>query len=104
MSLPDFMTVDEAAKVVRLGRTAAYAAAARFEATGGAEGLPVVRFGRLLRVPRAQLERIAGGALSDNAPDTELTTKTEPHHQRPTRESRPQRARPQSTTQPSLFD
>lgn len=63
-SLPDFLTVAEAAKVLRLGRTAAYELAARYEATGGAEGLPVVCLGRQFRVPRALLEDLAGGPLS----------------------------------------
>ncbi len=33
-------------------------------ATDGAEGLPVVRIGRLLRVPRARLEAWVGGPLT----------------------------------------
>ena len=66
--LPLFLTVEEAAAVVRIGRTAAYQLAARYEATDGREGLPVVRFGRLLRVPRARLEHWAGGPL-DPPPD-----------------------------------
>jgi excisionase family DNA binding protein len=67
MPLPDFLTILEAAKVLRVGRTAAYELATRYEATGGAEGLPVIRMGRQLRVPRARLEELAGGALSDPA-------------------------------------
>jgi hypothetical protein len=59
----DFLTVLEAAKVLRLGRTCAYELAARYEETGGAEGLPVVRLGRLLRVPRGRLEQLNGGPL-----------------------------------------
>jgi len=68
MDLPDFLTVEEAARVLRIGRTSAYAQAARYEETDGAEGLPVVRVGRLLRVPRARLEAFAGGPLRALAP------------------------------------
>lgn len=57
MNLPDFLTVVEAARVLRIGRTVAYEQAALYEATGGAEGLPVVRLGRQFRVPRARLGR-----------------------------------------------
>jgi len=60
---PAFLTVEEAAAVLRIGRTAAYLLARRWEDTGGAEGLPVVRFGRLLRTPVHALERLAGGAI-----------------------------------------
>lgn len=60
---PAFLTVEEAATVLRIGRTAAYLLARRWEDTGGAEGLPVVRFGRLLRTPVHELERLAGGAI-----------------------------------------
>jgi hypothetical protein len=60
---PAFLTVEEAAAVLRIGRTAAYLLARRWEETGGAEGLPVVRFGRLLRTPVHELERLAGGAI-----------------------------------------
>ena len=59
-TIPDFLTVEEAARVLRIGRTSAYALAALFEETDGAEGLPVVRYGRLLRVPRAALEAQRG--------------------------------------------
>ncbi len=49
--------------MLRIGRTAAYQLAQRDLATGGAEGLHVVRVGRLLRVPRAALEALAGGPI-----------------------------------------
>lgn len=49
--------------MLRIGRTAAYALTRRWRATGGAEGLPVVRVGRLLRVPVHELERMAAGAI-----------------------------------------
>lgn len=62
--LPDFLTVEEAARVLRIGRTAAYEQTRRFEETGGQEGIPVIRVGRLMRVPRGALERWSGGPLS----------------------------------------
>jgi excisionase family DNA binding protein len=68
VGVPDFLTVEEAARVVRIGRTSAYELARRFVETGGAEGLPVVRFGRLLRVPRCRLEEWLGGPISWPAP------------------------------------
>jgi hypothetical protein len=55
-----FLTILEAAALLRIGRTVAYEQARRYLATGGREGLPVVRLGRQLRVPRHALERLAG--------------------------------------------
>lgn len=52
------MTVEEAARVLRIGRSAAYEQARRYLATGGTQGLPVVRLGRRLRVPRQALARM----------------------------------------------
>jgi hypothetical protein len=62
--LPDLLTIEEAARVIRVGRTKAYAMAREWRATGGKTGLPVVDFGNALRVPRCQLETIVGGPLS----------------------------------------
>ena len=56
--LPAVLSVEEAAAFLRIGRTCAYELARRYEATGGRQGLPVVRLGRLLRVPRAALLRL----------------------------------------------
>lgn len=55
---PAVFTVEEAAALLRIGRGAAYAAARRWRATGGAEGLPVIVIGRTLRVPAALLYRL----------------------------------------------
>ena len=52
MVMPDFLPDAEAAHVLRIGRTAAYALAPRYEQTGG-PGLPVIRIGKQLQVPRA---------------------------------------------------
>ena len=62
--LPDLLTIEEAARVIRVGRTKAYAMAREWRATGGRSGLPVVDFGHVLRVPRCQLEMIVGGPLT----------------------------------------
>ena len=58
-----FFTVEEAARVLRIGRTAAYAAAKRYRQTDGAEGLPVVVICGSLRVPGGWLEEMAGGPI-----------------------------------------
>lgn len=58
--LPLVLTVDEAARVLRIGRSAAYEQTAVYLRTGGTEGLPVVRLGRSLRVPRHELGRLLG--------------------------------------------
>lgn len=51
------LTVEEAAKKLRIGRGTAYAQARRWRETNGREGLPVIKLGRTLRVPRAALDR-----------------------------------------------
>lgn len=63
-ALPDFLTVEEAAQVLRIGRTAAYEQTRRYEETDGEAGIPVIRVGRLMRVPRLALERWLGGPLT----------------------------------------
>lgn len=55
---PEVLTVEEAAALLRISRNSAYALARRWLATDGAEGLPVVKLGRTLRVPRPALLRI----------------------------------------------
>jgi Helix-turn-helix domain len=62
---PDFLTVEEAARILRIGRTAAYRLARLYLATGGAHNLlPVVRCGKQLRVPRCKLEEMLGGPIT----------------------------------------
>ena len=56
--LPVVLTIEEAARVLRIGRSAAYELARQWRATDGRVGLPVVAFGRRLRVPRAALIRL----------------------------------------------
>ena len=56
--LPEVLTVEEAAAVLRIGRGAAYELARRWRESDGRDGLPVVTLGRSLRVPRAALRRL----------------------------------------------
>jgi hypothetical protein len=62
--LPDLLTVEEAARVLRIGRTKAYAMTVEWRRTHGKTGLPVIDFGNALRVPRCQLEAIVGGPIT----------------------------------------
>jgi hypothetical protein len=43
---------------LRISHTTAYELAHRWLATGGAEGLPVIHLGRVMRVPRAAIGRL----------------------------------------------
>lgn len=56
---PILHTVEEAAGLLRIGRTLAYVMARRYEDTDGREGLPVVRLGNCMRVPRWALIELA---------------------------------------------
>ena len=58
-----FLTVEEAAQYLGISRNTAYLATKRYRATGGREGLPVIKIGGCLRVPRAALERMAREGL-----------------------------------------
>lgn len=57
----EFLTIEEAAALLRIGRTSAYALAREWRETGGRSGLPVVQLGRQLRVPRAVLADLHEG-------------------------------------------
>src|SRR4051812_16477930 len=54
------LTVPEGGAIVGFGRAKAYQEAARYIATDGREGLPVVAFGRSLKVPTATLLKLLG--------------------------------------------
>ncbi len=57
-NLPPTISVEEAGAILGLSRPSAYAAANRYLASG--EGLPVLQFGRKLRVPTPQLLSLLG--------------------------------------------
>ena len=108
---PDFFTVEEAARVLRIGRTAAYALARRWRDTEGRQGLPVVPVGRLLRVPRVALEEMAGGSLTAASALVEQLAQpaseapiVEPAPSQPRRPTTPRPRRPRSSSidQPAL--
>ena len=66
---PEYLTIEEAAALLRIGRTSAYALAREWRETRGREGLPVVRLGRQLRVPRAALSHLHEGDTPEAPPD-----------------------------------
>ena len=55
--LPPFLTVEQAAKVLQIGRSKAYELTIEFERTGGRSGIPFVWLGRQKRIPRHALLR-----------------------------------------------
>lgn len=59
------LSVPEAARLLGVGRTAAYAAAREFERSDGRSGLPAVRVGTRFRVPTAALLRLLGFGQAD---------------------------------------
>ncbi len=84
--LPAMLTVDEAARVLRIGRSLAYQLATRYLDSGGTDGLPVLRLGGVLRVPGFALrELITTGTVIQltGTPTTQSRTPT----------SRPRRGR-----------
>ena len=75
--VPDFFTLPEVGRILRIGRNSAYKAATEYEKTGGASGLPFVRFGKLKRVSRVVLENLKGGPITWPLPDDERTGEIE---------------------------
>ncbi|MGH3907411.1 MAG: hypothetical protein ACRDTE_25030 [Pseudonocardiaceae bacterium] len=57
--LPPFLRVEQAQELTQLGRSQLYEQTRLWRASGGKEGIPVVRFGRCLRIPTAALLRLA---------------------------------------------
>ena len=61
---PLLLTVEESAAVLRIGRSLAYELARLYESSDGRDGLPVLRVGALMRVPRwALAELISTGRV-----------------------------------------
>ena len=79
--LPMFLTVEEAARLLRIGRTKAYAMAKQWRLTGGQCGLPVVDLDGVLRVPLVKLQQLTGVDFSHwdpPSPDERWILESEP--------------------------
>jgi hypothetical protein len=60
---PDLLTVAEAQRVLRMGRTKMYELVREWRETDGASGLRVIELGNALRVPRVALEELIGAPV-----------------------------------------
>ncbi len=60
---PDLLTIEEAARVLRIGRTKAYAMSQEWRVTNGESGIKVCELGGQLRVPKAWLEEQLGAPV-----------------------------------------
>ncbi len=86
---PDLLTIEEAARVLRIGRTKAYAMSQEWRVTEGESGIKVCELGGQLRVPKAWLEEQLGAPVlfvpsaPDRAKRNGQTTKPAAPHSEP---------------------
>jgi hypothetical protein len=84
--LPLMLTVEQARAVLGIGRSLAYGEVRRYLATEGQEGIPAVRIGSAIRIPRAGLVdlMLAAPAPVASEPMTlqAVPTITSPHSSR----------------------
>lgn len=72
-ALPIMLTVNDAARVLRIGRSKAYELTALYTSSGGRQGLPCLRLGDLVRVPKAALhEFVTTGHIVQLIPQHEV--------------------------------
>lgn len=65
--LPDFLTVEEAAKALRIGRSKSYELTVEWDRSDHTSGLPFVWFGNQKRIPRDALVRYIEDQLGPRA-------------------------------------
>ena len=75
---PDLLTIDDAAAVMRIGRTKAYELARLYVDSYGADGLPVRRIGNQLRTPRLLLEDWLGVPITWPIPPATIALEPTP--------------------------
>ena len=56
--LPLMLTVEEAGRLLRVGRSHAYNQVTLYFATGGVDGIPAIRIGGVIRVPKHALHEL----------------------------------------------
>jgi Helix-turn-helix domain len=94
--LPLMLTVEQAREVLGIGRSLAYGEVRRYLATDGREGIPAVRIGSAIRIPRAGLVDLM---LAAPAPDASCPVAL--HAVTPTRSLEQPRARRSRSSRPS---
>jgi hypothetical protein len=75
--VPDVLTIEEAALVLRVGRTAAYEQARVWRETGGKAGIPNIEVGGQYRVPTGALAEMIGRPIT-HIPESHPRRRPEP--------------------------
>jgi len=105
VAVPDLLKVMEAAGVLRVGRTTAYDQVGKYFATNGADGMPCIRVGGQLRVPRVLFEEWLGFRITVwpplEAPDDDADVIINPTTVEPVPTVGPSRRRSKTAAQSS---
>ncbi len=72
-ALPMMLTVIDAARLLRIGRSKAYELTTLYASSGGTQGLPCPRLGDLLRIPKSALyEFVTTGHIAQLIPQRDV--------------------------------
>jgi len=77
---PDLLTIEEAGRVLRIGRTKAYAMGQEYRTTNARSGMKVIEVGGQLRVPKAWLEDKLGAPVLSIPPVPRSATQSGKGH------------------------